>query len=129
MTNDTTTTFLPLHAAATFNAAEDAKRLIENGAVVNAKENNFGIPPLHAAAMNNAAALAKVLIDNGAEVNTKAKDGFSPLHFAGAENAPTVAKLLIDNGADVNAKDDKGNYTPLYAAAGKNSVRGCESAN
>ena len=105
----------PLHQAAVDNNAAEAKRLIDNGADVNAKTNG-GQTPLYGAALANAAEVAKVLIDNGADVNAKDKDGYTPLHWAADNNAAEVAKLLIEFGAAVNVKDKDG-WTPLHWAA------------
>ena len=63
---------MPLHLAAFFNGPEVAKLLIDNGAEVNAKDED-GATPLHLAAQKNTAAVVKLLIDNGAAVNAKAK--------------------------------------------------------
>ena len=110
---------LLLRAAYT-NDPANAKRLIANGADVNAKGDK-GFTALHFAASHNAAEVAKLLIDNGAAVN--AKDGVlhsTPLHFAALYNTAEVAKLLLENGAAVNAKNE-GNDTPLHWAADSGS--------
>ena len=103
-----------LRQAAAENDAEKAKRLINNGAKVNARDES-GATPLYWAAENNAAAVAKLLIDNGADVHAENIGGTMPLHRAAYYNATEVAKLLIDNGAAVNAKTKRG-YTPLHFA-------------
>ena len=110
----------PLHWAAKDNNVAEAKRLIDNGAEVNAKAEN-DITPLHVAAVVNALEVAKLLIDNGAAVTAKGKGGDAPLHWAAGGNTPKIAKLLIDNGAAVNAKDKVG-WTPLHWAAAKSAA-------
>ena len=90
MTNGNTNNATPLHWAALKNEVEEAKRLIDNGADVNAKAENG--PPLHGAAGGNAAEIAKVLIANGAEVNAKDEDGCTPLALAAMENARRLRK-------------------------------------
>ena len=96
MTNDSTTPFTPLHQAARDNNAAEAKRLIDNGAEVNAKDKD-GVTPLHEAAMANAVEVAKVLIDNGADIKAKDKDGWTPLDWAKHEKVGmAVAELLIN---------------------------------
>ncbi len=92
------------------------KRLIEEGADVNAKDDN-GDLPLHYAVRNDNRDLVELLIEEGADVNTKDKDGQSPLHWAKSEE---IAELLIEEGADVNAKDDEGR-SPLELAVERNN--------
>ena len=112
----------PLHQAARDNNAAEAKRLIDNGAEVNAKDEN-GFTPLHRAAGRNAAAVAKLLIDNGADVNAEiGNTGLTPLYLAAGRNAAAVAKLLIEKGADVNAKTTYLGEMPLHRAAEYNAA-------
>ena len=90
-----------LNTAAWNNNAAEAKRLIANGADVNAK-NEDGWTPLHLAAIQNAAEVAKVLIANGAEVNANDNRGNTPLYWAESSQDDTaeVKKVLIANGAE-----------------------------
>jgi hypothetical protein len=105
----------PLHWALKNGQVYASKLLIDNGADVNAK-NNDGHTPLHYACVFGHVDAAKLLIHNEANVNAKSNnDGGTPLHYASAEGHVDAAKLLIDNGADVNAKDNDG-YTPLHNA-------------
>ena len=130
--NDNSTT--PLHEAAMDNNVVEAKRLIDNGAKINAKTkwesrgiiSQGGDTPLHWAALNNAVTVAKLLIDNGADVNAKNEDGDTPLHSA-LQDAPEVAELLIDNGADVNVKNEDGE-TPLDQVASNMSAEWASAA-
>ena len=123
----------PLHDAAGWNNTAEAKRLIANGADVNAKTKRerriYGegeMTPLHFAAMNNQAEVAELLIANGADVNAKDQGGMTPLHTA-LQRAPEVAELLIANGADVNAKDNDGK-TPLDQVALNKSAEWASTA-
>ena len=110
----------PLHTAAWNNDAAEAKRLIANGAEVNAK-GKYGWTPLHRAAEGNAAEVAKLLIEHGADVNAKDNGGWTALYYAAWDYKAEILLMLIDNGADVNAKDN-GGQTPLDKAAKNNEA-------
>ena len=109
----------PLHAAALANARETAEVLLQNGADINAKDDE-GATSLHFAALANARETAEVLLQNGADIDTRAKDGLTPLHAAALANARETAEVLLQNGADINAKNEDG-ITPLHFAAGANA--------
>jgi ankyrin repeat protein len=95
---------------------ERIKKLISQGANVNAKDNK-GMTPLHEAAYYGRRQVAKVLIAEGANVNATDTAGQTPLHIAANFGAKFVPELLLANGAQVNARDNSGN-TPLHDAAG-----------
>ena len=99
----------PLDLAILNEHIKTAKLLIDNGAYINTKKDNYGDTPLHK--INNID-IIKLLIDKGTDVNVKNKIGNTPLYYA---KDLEIAKLLIDNGADVNAKNNQGN-TPLHYA-------------
>ena len=113
----------PLHAAALANARETAEVLLQNGADINAKDDE-GDTSLHFAALANARETAEVLLQNGADANAQAKDGTTPLHFAALANACKIAEVLLKSEADINAKAE-GGVTPLHYAASANA---CEIA-
>ena len=113
----------PLHAAALANARETAEVLLQNGADINAKDDE-GDTSLHFAALANARETAEVLLQNGADANAQAKDGTTPLHFAALANACEIAEVLLKSEADINAKAE-GGVTPLHFAASANA---CEIA-
>src|SRR6185312_2217941 len=110
----------PLLYAARHNHVEVAKRLIEAGAEVNAKEAN-GIWPLLMAVSNNSMAVAHYLLEHGSHVNGQDWYGRSPLWEAvnvrnlyvnnatfknGIDRAPVLEliRALVAAGADVNAR-------------------------
>ena len=113
----------PLHQAAFNGNAEEVRRLLSNGADVNAGEPN-GRTPLHLAAMESETEVVRLLVAKGANVNARvaavegaeAITGFTPLHFAAYWGADDVARLLVAKGANVNARNKDG-ATPLHGAA------------
>ena len=89
------------------------KRLIDEGADVNA-ENKYGYyTPLLAAASDGQVVIAKFLLSNGADVNQQNQIGRTSLHEAVRYGHVGMAELLLANGADVNARD-YGKNTPLH---------------
>ena len=103
-----------LHNAASDDALDIARLLINNNANVEIKDRRHETP-LHYAATGDSKSVAKLLIDNGANVNARNKYGTTPIHSAARQVSLSVLELLIANGADVNARDAKNN-TPLHDA-------------
>ena len=114
----------PLHAAALANARQTAEVLLQNGADINAKDDEGGTS-LHFAALANARETAEVLLQNGADINAKDDEGATSLHFAALANARQTAEVLLQNGADINAKAE-GGVTPLDYAALANAWQTAE---
>ena len=131
----------PLHEAAEFDAVDAARTLIDNGAMIGARngddaDDDSCFSPLHYAAKGDSVKVAKLLIERGAEIEDHASYDLEctlnrfvrPLHVAASRDSARVAKLLIDAGANVGAfrpmqveSDDES--TPLHDAAAGNAVR------
>ena len=110
-------TVSPLHQAASTASAEVVQRLIDKGAVIQAKDRN-GRTPLHWAARGGNAAAVEVLVKKGADVNVTSEDGETPLHlvagFAYVDHRVSsdarlaVIRALLDAGADAGIRDPGG---------------------
>lgn len=112
----------PLHSVLSFNlATQDVPKvvemLLENGADINALDNDGWTPMLTAA--TNARLdqnLLKRLIDAGANVNHMNEAGNSAIHYAAANN-PEFLKFFVQNGANVNARTACAMESPLLIGA------------
>jgi ankyrin repeat protein len=93
---------------------EDTKKLIADGADVDAKDDRFlGQTPLHPAAWKGYKEIVELLIAAGADVNAKGYFSETPLSFAAEYGHKEIVELLIAAGADVNVHDTKAKRTPL----------------
>lgn len=104
----------PLDDAAKSGDVETVKKLISEGADVNAK-GSFGTA-LHWAAMNGHAEVVEALISAGADTEALSEQLGMPIHVATRRDHPDVVKKLIDTGADINARTRE-QFTPLHFAA------------
>ena len=103
-----------LHEAAAAGDIEQVKKLISEGANIDAK-NKQGRTPLHIAAANGRMEVAGLLIEKGANINAKHNSGGTPLHLAVNGGHKEMVELLITKGADINVKNRGGN-APLNNA-------------
>ncbi|OMO67897.1 Major sperm protein [Corchorus capsularis] len=90
------------------------QRLIENGAVINGKDQH-GWTALHRASFKGKIDAAKMLIDKGIDIDSKDEDGYTALHCAVESGHSEVVEFLVKKGADVEARTNKG-VTPLQIA-------------
>ena len=93
---------------------DSVKRLIEEGADINAKDNN-GLSPLFFAALFEDWDSVKTLIEFGADINTKNRTNYSPLAFAVRYKRNEMVYKLIKLGADINIRCYRG-MTPIFFA-------------
>lgn len=98
----------PLHEAVWARNLPMVKLLVENGADVNAK-NNQNYTPLHEAAKSPNPEFVFYLILKGADVNAicKDRDCPTPIFNAAADHIKTL-EVLIKNGADLKIKNKQG---------------------
>ena len=60
-----------------------------------------------------------MLLDVGAQIDVKDKSGESPLSHACRQGHPEVVELLLKKGAKVSETNNRGGWTPLLLAAGR----------
>ncbi len=126
---NTTLERTPLHVASSNGHEAVVSILLENGADVNAK-NNDGSTPLHYAIQFGASGnghesvvscfgnenIVSLLLENGANVNAKNDFGSTPLHTACFFGHESIVLFLLEEGADIEAKCE-GGQTPLHYAS------------
>jgi ankyrin repeat protein len=83
----------PLHSACAGNYTQIARMLIENGSLINIKQ-QAGATPLHAAAQNGNLDLLILLLENGAEVNIRMEGGKLPADLAREKGFEDIAAIL-----------------------------------
>jgi uncharacterized protein len=88
----------PIHSAAASKQLDIARRLLELGANVNARQEN-GLTALHEVAATGQIEFAKLLLAHNADVNAKTDAGKTPLMFAIAAGQPEMANLLREYGS------------------------------
>ncbi|MDP3111913.1 MAG: ankyrin repeat domain-containing protein [Thermodesulfovibrionales bacterium] len=101
MTGCATTGNTPLMSAVGSGDINAVKRLLNEGADVNAKDSD-NWNALTKAARDGHAEIVKLLIEKGADVNAKAYKGYSALMVAALDGYTEIVKLLIEKGADID---------------------------
>ncbi|MCL2334850.1 MAG: ankyrin repeat domain-containing protein [Endomicrobia bacterium] len=92
---------------------EAALFLIQNGADINARDNNGTTVLQFSAGSDKNIEITKKIIEAGANVNAKDGDGKTILMTA----TPQSAEILVQNGADINAKEKSSGMTVLMYAS------------
>ncbi|MGB6065331.1 MAG: ankyrin repeat domain-containing protein [Desulfomonilaceae bacterium] len=96
---------------------ESLKRLLREGANINAAKGKYKTSILMEAAVRGNLAVMRLLLERGADVNMADRDGWTALMGATIQGRLEPVKLLLDYGADVNAKNHNGE-TALVMATG-----------
>ncbi len=94
---------------------ETAEILTAGGLDINATDNS-GKTPLHIAVSHRNLRAIKAFMDLGADPNVRTELGESPLHEAAFNGEEEIVKVLIQNNADVNIRNNQ-DWTPLHKAA------------
>jgi len=109
----------PLHSACAAGRVDDARRLLDGGADVDAFDNSRRTPIISAIVAGHIDVL-RLCLDRGANVDGR-MPGAIPVEVATANGSIDMARLLLDRGADVNQADDEG-WTSLYVASYENNI-------
>lgn len=123
--NDWVKVRTPLHDALDAGNIEQARDVLERGAVVihthPQDRDKWELTPLHYAAMAGRLEDVLTLLQAGADIEARDRDGNTPLHEAARCNSTQAALMLLQHGAQIHACNDEGS-TPLHLAAYYGSV-------
>jgi len=110
-----------LHHAAELSSLEKATLLVENGANLEARDNEEQTPLLLASWQTNSIDMVSYLLQNGANVEKKDFIGSTALHGAARRGNVGLARILGSKGLSVNLQDEF-RRTPLHIAAHEGKV-------
>ena len=96
-------------------ATDIVEHLIDNGAIIDARNGN-GSTPFHLASQAGKAHLIRHLLSKGANPNPADAMGVTPLHLAIGANRSHVVNLMLRHGADVTLQTCAGETVLHYAA-------------
>lgn len=82
-------------------------RLIENGALINGRDQN-GWTALHRASFKGKLEVVRVLVDKGIDINARDEEGYTALHCAVEAGEAQVVELLVKREVDTEARTGKG---------------------
>ncbi|MFD0987867.1 quinoprotein dehydrogenase-associated putative ABC transporter substrate-binding protein [Methyloligella solikamskensis] len=103
-----------LFNAVTANDADRIRFLVEQGAEIDAL-NNQGSAPIHMAASSKSPETVELLLELGADPDQADDVGMTPLLYAIIRDDVKSSEVLIEGGADLNKRSAEG-YTPLALA-------------
>ncbi len=96
---------------------ELVKKLIAQGADVNASAGDKPWAPLIAAACAGHTQVVKLLLENGSKVNAGDPYGYTPLHYAIWCDDEEAVRMLVAAGADINRRTSEQNeYNAFFEA-------------
>ena len=91
-------------------------QLIEQGAEVDWKGDEYGQTALHRAASGGQPRVVSRLLDSGWSLESRAGVGYTPLRLAARNGHLETAKCLLLRGANIDTQTD-GKWTPLHEAS------------
>ncbi|KAI9787480.1 MAG: hypothetical protein M1839_000009 [Geoglossum umbratile] len=103
----------PLHRAARDGVSAELRRLLRQGADINA-DDNIGMTPLHHASAAGHDTVAFILLGRGAKVRQD-DVGRTALHCAAENGHMAVVRELLVHGVEVGTKDRSGRTAMNYA--------------
>ena len=99
--------------------------LIDNGADINALNNNGFMPLYYAAKANDNQQALKILMRNGAQVNCMIENSIPLIYLMLHEKLFICAKILLENGGDLDVIDENGD-TILMRAVMIHGLKKCQ---
>ncbi|KKK22567.1 hypothetical protein AOCH_004771 [Aspergillus ochraceoroseus] len=105
----------PLHVLAYFGIVGKSKRILFQGARVDANDNSFKITPLHCAASRGNSDMVEFLLDSGADGNAVSRDGSTALHLATEYGQRKVMKILLHRPVNAQIANKEGATGPHLA--------------
>ncbi|RMZ47393.1 NACHT and Ankyrin domain protein [Aspergillus flavus] len=109
-----------LHILAFYGVVGKTKRLITQGAEIDANDNSFKFTPLHCAAYRGHDEMVSFLLDNGADGNAVTRNGSTALHLATKYGQRKVMKVLLHRRVNSQIANEYGE-TGLQLAVGTES--------
>lgn len=106
----------PLVLAASNDDLNAVKKLLEEGADVNKRDDDTGTTALDEAVMHGNRDMVRVLLNAGAEVNARTRNKQTALMRLDNDATASLVRDLVNAGARVNARDADGD-TPLIMAS------------
>ena len=103
-----TTAVGSLHDAARQGDTALMERLLENGANIEEKADEYLERPLHLAARGGHRSTVEYLLDRGADIEAKNRCDITALLGAAYYGHKPIVECLLDRGADIEAKDKDG---------------------
>lgn len=110
-----------LYLAAERGDLDAVSRLIEQGAVIDARD-NCRWTPLMRAAQNGHLPVVRELLATGAELNAQDKEGYNALILSVITAQQSVVEYLLEQGIERDVQDDKLGWTALMWAAKEGRV-------
>eukprot|EP00316_Scyphosphaera_apsteinii_P013434 CAMPEP_0119309486 /NCGR_PEP_ID=MMETSP1333-20130426/15796_1 /TAXON_ID=418940 /ORGANISM="Scyphosphaera apsteinii, Strain RCC1455" /LENGTH=211 /DNA_ID=CAMNT_0007313473 /DNA_START=185 /DNA_END=820 /DNA_ORIENTATION=+ len=98
------------------------RRLVQQGANVNAAGGVMEQTPLHIAALKGHNNVVRCLVELGADINSTAAPGGTAMHWAAYNGHESTLTLLKDLGANVDIANDKG-ITPFGVARNRGHAK------
>lgn len=114
-------TSVSLHDLVKEDSPSEVIRLLENNALIDARDDN-GCTPLMIAVQNNNIAMAELLLKQGADTNARDITMLTPYLCAGANGFHELLTLTLKYGADVTSVNRFGG-TPLLPSSEKGFLR------
>jgi ankyrin repeat protein len=110
-----------LHFAASRGDIELCKKMVEEGADINQRDNQS---LLQIAVFYGHLDICLWLFDNGADLKQQSQGGDSLLHFAARGGHTDICSWLLDNKLELEARNNKGK-TPFFVAVIGNRLETC----